>query len=218
MIRSLPPNSVRQGDVYSYALDAYDPNGDALQYQLTTAPSGMTMNQSGVLPSAAGMIGDYPVTVSVSDGGNTPRRAELHPGSPAAGGANNRRDRQQPHWSGRPGHGQWTYEVIGEDPNGDAVTFSVTATDAGGDPVVMSVAPSATHPATHAVITWTPTAGGNVDVVVTATDGQHKSSQSFTLRVLDNAPPVINSTPAHTVNLPHCTSTRFTPPIPTRAM
>jgi len=201
VIRSLPPNSVRQGDVYSYALDAYDPNGDALQYQLTTAPSGMTVDASGVLRWRAGMIGDYAVTVSVSDGVNAPVEQHFplevlppvaaneppaivsNPTGPAV------RDRQ------------WTYEVIGEDPNGDAITFSVTATDSGGDPVAMNIIPSATHPATQAVITWTPTAGGNVDVVVTATDGQRSSSQSFTLRVLDNAPPVIDSTPTQTVNL-----------------
>lgn len=62
---------VEQGDTYEYAVIATDNDGDTLTYALDNAPQGMTIDAaSGVIkwqPSDS-QVGDYPVTIEVSDG------------------------------------------------------------------------------------------------------------------------------------------------------
>jgi len=59
------------GVLYTYDVEATDPNGDTLTYSLTTKPAGMDINDTtGVInwtPTIA-QIGDHNVTVEVSDG------------------------------------------------------------------------------------------------------------------------------------------------------
>lgn len=78
---------------------------------------------------------------------------------------------------------------------GTEYTYTVTATDADGDTLTYSVSPSDLE-ITANVITWTPTATGTMDVIVTVTDGTDPVTQSFTITV--SAAPVINVAPVIT--------------------
>ena len=69
-ILSSPPTTTAVGEIYTYALRASDPDGDQLQFTLTTRPEGMAIT------SATGFIqwtpnssqaGDHSVLVTVSD-------------------------------------------------------------------------------------------------------------------------------------------------------
>lgn len=62
---------VEQGDTYEYAVVATDNDGDTLTYALATAPQGMSIDaDTGVIQWAPSdsQVGDYPVSVEVSDG------------------------------------------------------------------------------------------------------------------------------------------------------
>ena len=70
-ITSAPITTATVAILYTYNVNATDPNGDTLTYSLTTNPSGMTINSStGVInwTPTSGQIGDNNVTVKVSDG------------------------------------------------------------------------------------------------------------------------------------------------------
>ena len=55
--------------LYTYNVNATDPNGDTLTYSLTVKPTGMTINSTtGLINWTPASIGDYDVTVKVSDG------------------------------------------------------------------------------------------------------------------------------------------------------
>ena len=68
-ITSTPVTSATKDTPYSYDVDATDPDDDTLTYSLTTHPSSMTINPSnGLISWTPDSIGNYDVTVSVSDG------------------------------------------------------------------------------------------------------------------------------------------------------
>ena len=59
------------GDIYTYQMNAYDPDGDKLSYSLKSAPSGMNINSSTGLITwkvPPSFKGEAVITVSVSDG------------------------------------------------------------------------------------------------------------------------------------------------------
>ena len=56
--------------LYTYNVVATDTDGDTLTYSLTSSPSGMTIDSStGVISWTPNAVGDYNVTLKVSDGG-----------------------------------------------------------------------------------------------------------------------------------------------------
>lgn len=70
-INSDPVTLVEQGDRYEYAVIASDNDGDPLEYALSTAPQGMSIDSdSGVIQWTPGesQVGNYSVVVEVSDG------------------------------------------------------------------------------------------------------------------------------------------------------
>lgn len=69
VIDSSPKLAAKTEEVYQYQVVASDPDGDALKYELVTAPSGMTVSNSGLLQWLATeeAIGSNDVTVLVSD-------------------------------------------------------------------------------------------------------------------------------------------------------
>jgi len=70
-ITSTPPTGATVDQLYLYAVQATDPDGDPLTFALTTAPTGMVIDPtSGLIewtPTAT-QTGDHPVTVTVTDG------------------------------------------------------------------------------------------------------------------------------------------------------
>ncbi len=68
VITSSPILKVKEGELYSYTVVASDRDGDALTYS-ATVPSWLSFDTStGVLSGIATTTGDYPVTISVTDG------------------------------------------------------------------------------------------------------------------------------------------------------
>jgi RHS repeat-associated protein len=72
---SIPVTQATEGQGYSYQAAAIDGNSDPLSYALTNnPPQGMTITGTGLItwiPSAA-QVGDFPVTVTVTDGKSAP--------------------------------------------------------------------------------------------------------------------------------------------------
>jgi len=71
VIESEPITTAKEGAVYTYDVEATDPNGDTLTYSLTTNPTGMTINSTtGVInwTPTESQIGENEVVVEVSDG------------------------------------------------------------------------------------------------------------------------------------------------------
>ena len=68
VIESTPITSVKEGALYTYEVEATDPEGDTLTYSLTDGPTGMTINSTtGVISWTPASAGSYDVTVEVSD-------------------------------------------------------------------------------------------------------------------------------------------------------
>ena len=71
VIESTPITTAKEGAVYTYDVEATDPNGDTLTYSLTVSPTGMTINSTTGAISwtpTEDQIGENEVVVEVSDG------------------------------------------------------------------------------------------------------------------------------------------------------
>lgn len=69
VIGSNPVTTAKEGVVYTYDVEATDPNEDTLTYSLTVNPTGMTINSTtGVISWTPVTAGSFDVTVEVSDG------------------------------------------------------------------------------------------------------------------------------------------------------
>ncbi len=71
VIESDPVTTAKEGAVYTYYVEATDPNEDTLTYSLTTSPTGMTINSTtGVITwtPTEDQVGENEVVVEVSDG------------------------------------------------------------------------------------------------------------------------------------------------------
>ena len=69
MIQSVPGTRAAQGQAYSYAVKAIDPENDALSFSLSKAPIGMAIDSSGMIrwiPTAA-QVGNQAIEVLVTD-------------------------------------------------------------------------------------------------------------------------------------------------------
>ena len=68
VIESDPVTTAKEGAVYTYDVEATDPNEDTLTYSLTVNPTGMTINSTtGVITWTPATAGSFEVTVEVSD-------------------------------------------------------------------------------------------------------------------------------------------------------
>jgi len=69
VINSSPITNSLNNVLYTYNVVATDTDGDTLTYSLTSSPTGMTIDSStGVISWTPNAIGDYNVTLKVSDG------------------------------------------------------------------------------------------------------------------------------------------------------
>jgi len=68
VIESNAVTTATEGVLYTYVVEATDPEGDTLTYSLTDGPTGMTINSStGVISWTPASAGSYDVTVEVAD-------------------------------------------------------------------------------------------------------------------------------------------------------
>jgi hypothetical protein len=189
-ISSSPVTTATVAQPYAYDVDATDADaGDTLTYSLTQAPGGMTINAATGLiawtPSAT-QVPSASVAVRVVDGkggtatqaftiavaqGNRPPAFTSTPKTAASEG----RD--------------YSYQATASDPDGDALTFSLTTAPAG-----MTIGATG-------LIAWKPasTQTGSSPVTVRVADAAGASAtQAFTIVVAANTPPAIGSTPPTT--------------------
>ena len=68
IITSVPVTDATVGQVYTYNVEATDPDGDPLTYSLPVAPDGMEISTEGLLSWTPVATGSYEGTVEVSDG------------------------------------------------------------------------------------------------------------------------------------------------------
>ncbi len=181
-ITSAPVTSGVVGTPYRYTVVASDPNGDVLTYSLTQAPSGMAVSaNTGAItwtPTSA-QLGSQAVTVRVVDPGGLAATQAFAVNVVAAGNS-------APQITSAPVTGAtvgvaYTYGVVATDPNGDALTYSLTQSPSG-----MTIG------ATSGAIGWTPGAGqaGTQAVTVRVADpGGLSATQSFSIAVAAAPPP-----------------------------
>jgi len=182
------------GETLTFDVLVSDKDQDALTYDLAGLPAGATLTPTAVYgraifswTPAAGDIGTYPATVTVTDSGN---------GDAARAAADSvdfdivvRTANQAPILSVVGDRtvaelGTLALPLTAQDPDGDPLTYDITNLPAGAvfDPVA-------------GTLTWTPTvfeAGRYDDITVSATDGHRTSSEIIAITVTNtNQAPVL---------------------------
>ncbi|WP_373694403.1 putative Ig domain-containing protein [Geobacter sp.] len=186
-ITSAAVTTANVGTAYSYTVAANDPDGDAISYTLTTAPATMTISNAGVInwTPAADQTGTQNVVVTITAGGQTATQTFTIT-------VNNQVVNQAPAITSQPvttayKDGYYYYQVTASDPNGDAVSYSLTTRPSG-----------MTINATTGIIYWRPQDRGTYSVTVKTSDPSGLStSQSFKVSVVErpsNSSPRITST------------------------
>ncbi|MEO7775090.1 MAG: putative Ig domain-containing protein [Steroidobacteraceae bacterium] len=170
------------GQAYSFKPTASDPDGNALGYSITNKPTWATFNTStGALTGtpAANAIGSYAnIVIAVSDGKATSALTAFT--LTVQGGANG-----SPVISGSPASntnvgGSYSFQPTASDPNGDALTFSIS-----GKPSW------ATFDAATGKLTGSPAAsavGSYANILITASDGSSSVAlPAFSINVVQIA-------------------------------
>jgi len=195
VITSIAPTTAFAGQTYQYPVSASDPENDALSFELTQAPAGMYIDAgTGLIewqPTLA-QLGDHDVTVRVTDanGGTDTQAFTVTVSDP----------NQAPTISSTPGglaqvNSIYSYAVEAQDPDGDALTYSLNQSPSG---MTINTA--------SGLVEWTPTDSqvGTHDVAVQVTD-EHGLGviQSYQLQVIseNNGAPSISSAPMTSVKV-----------------
>ncbi len=177
LITSNPMTSVPNATLYSYNVTAVDGDNDSLLFDLTIKPEGMTINSSsGEMSWIPRAGGEYPVSLSVSDGlatshqnftisviqANRPPKFASAPVTKATVGK------------------EYIYIARATDDDGDALSYS------------LSVAPDGMLiNGTTGNVSWTPAAGqeGSHNVTVVVMDGRGgEGRQTFAIKVSEARP------------------------------
>lgn len=191
-ISSTPEGLVVAGVVFSYTVEASDPDGDALSYRLEGGVPEMSITDAGVfqwLPTADQIGQSFVVDIIVEDGrgGWANQRVTL----PVNEGANH-----PPAFTSTPelqavAGVQYGYQVQTRDPDGDGISYR------------LDTAPNGMSLSASGLVSWTPSelqAGEVHEVKIRATDARGAAAtQIFGIGVnspgAPNAPPRIISAP-----------------------
>ncbi|EMI22574.1 Na-Ca exchanger/integrin-beta4 domain protein, partial [Rhodopirellula maiorica SM1] len=194
---TVPPIPGYVGEVYSYAIDVSDGDADDLTLTLdsTSVARGMTLSGNAstgyTLNWTPAAEGDYPVTLSLSDGESRVTQVFVLPviapvvesfppqitSSP-----------QGPIYAGSPS--AWSYTIFANDPDGDdnELTFALELPSSNSEVTL-----------TGNVLSWHPTNPGSETFRIVVTDEDNESTvQSFTATALSSrvgALPEITSVP-----------------------
>ncbi|WP_017659686.1 Ig domain-containing protein [Baaleninema simplex] len=186
-ITSVPPTAAGVGQPYRYAVEATDPEGDALRFSLGERPEGMTVDElTGEVLWDAPTLGTHTVEIIASDSHNDLNRQRytlvVEPT------AVNQAPRITSTPQGLTGVGtEYTYTLEAEDPDGDTLNYQLLEAPEG-----MAV------DAVTGEVLWDKPVAGTYTVAVGANDGRLGGAQRFTLTVVDNSPPRFTSEPIAT--------------------
>jgi YD repeat-containing protein len=172
-ITSTPGFVANVGSAYQYQIEASDPDGQTLRYQLLESPQGMTIDAaSGLLSWTTPVNGNYQVVVAVFDSEGL---------GVTQGYTLTAKTNSLPVIRSTPGleavpNQTYRYDLQAVDPDGDSLSYSLDAT---------SQALGMTLDA-QGRLTWTPNNSqlGDHAVTLTAIDGAGGATQqTFTLKV-----------------------------------
>jgi VCBS repeat-containing protein len=196
LITSTAPTTATEDTVYTYAVAVTDPddanNGANLTWQLTNAPSGMTVSSTGVITwtPLEGVLTSGAVTVQVADGGESGASPDTENFTVSVTPVND-----EPVITAVPSANAvestlYSFTVTVSDPDDSNWNFSLSNAPAG-----MTIG------ATTGVINWTPAEGVSTSGTVTVSaaddgaDGAMPGSQAFSIGVTAvNDAPQITST------------------------
>ncbi len=169
VIGSTPGATAQLARAYSYAVQASDADGDALSYALAGAPTGMTIDGAGLVHWPQPTLGQFAITVQVSDGKALTEQAWMLTVTDA-------------------GALQMEAVLTPAVANaGQTVSLAVNATAAAGAPLVRSATLDGTPlslDGTGQAVFSAPGSGAH-RVVATASDGQNTLSREIILTVRD---------------------------------
>lgn len=177
IITSTPITTATIGLLYTYNVDATDPDEDTLTYALTTSPAGMTINSSiGLINWTPTSVGYYDVTVEVSDNGSLIKsitqsftiHVEEQPGP-----TNQSPTITSTAITTATVNQAYSYNVDATDPDGDSLTYLLV----GPAGMIINFLTG--------LIAWTPTTSGNYNVTVEVSDGDLSDTQSFIITITE---------------------------------
>jgi large repetitive protein len=189
LIVSTPQTKAAIGQSYTYLVEATDPEADVLRYMLAKHPQGMVIN--GVTGQISwtplvGQVGRQDVEVQVMDaqGEVASQLYRIEVGTSAATVNLAPTISSQPIFGADAGK-KYQYQVVGNDPEHGALTYSLVTAPAG---MVID--------AVTGLITWNSPVLGDAQVVVKVVDSNGLGvGQGYTLTTKQNHAPVISSTP-----------------------
>ncbi|WP_395789156.1 putative Ig domain-containing protein [Aquimonas sp.] len=168
-----PAATARVGATYAYQPAATDPDGDSLQFSLTTAPAGARINaSSGAMnwTPRAEQLGPQAFVLRVDDGrggwASQNFSVTVQPSNNAAPVITS-----LPGTQGKAGR-EYRYALVATDADGDALSYS------------LQQAPAGMQISSAGRITWTPAAAGSVPVRVRVQDALAWVEQSWTIEVV----------------------------------
>jgi|694.fasta_scaffold16546_2 RHS repeat-associated protein len=172
-ITSTPSFVANVGSVYQYQIEASDPDGQTLLYQLLQSPQGMTIDAaSGLLSWTTPVNGNYQVVVAVFDS----EGLGVTQGYTLTAKTNSLPViRSTPKLEAVPNQ-LYRYDLQAVDPDGDSLSYSLDATSQALGMILDA----------QGRLTWTPNNSqlGDHAVTLTVTDGAGGTTQqSFTLKV-----------------------------------
>jgi len=181
VITSTPVTTAKVGETYTYNVDATDPDvGDTLAYTLDIKPTNMSISSTtGLINWIPAVPGTFNVVVKVSDGDLDITQSfkitviEEEEPSPTPTPTINHAPiiTSSPIIKAVKGVA-YLYDVDATDPDGDALTYSLTTKPSG---MGINFA--------NGVIDWIPTAEGAFAVEVKVSDGNKSDTQNFTITV-----------------------------------
>jgi RHS repeat-associated protein len=185
-IVSTPVTRAAQNQQYTYTVVATDPENDTLTYSLGRRPTGMTIDNQGLIRWTPTNTSPQTVEVIVSDsqGATSTQTYNIEVSTTAINNAPT--ITSTPVYLARPGSA-YQYQIVATDPDaGDSLTYQLLSSTASG----MSIN------STTGLLTWTNPVAGTYTIAVGAVDrGGQGAAQRFTLTARANNAPVINSNP-----------------------
>ncbi len=192
---SSPVTSAAQDALYSYTIDATDPDGDPLTIDATTLPAWLTFTDNGDgTATLSGTptdteVGSHSVVLSISDGSLSDSQSFTI----VVGNVNDAPSFTSTAPTSATQNTLYSYTIATTDPDGDPLTIDaptlpawLTFTDNGDGTAILSGTPSNTEV-------------GNHNVVLEVSDGASTVSQAFSILVGGtNEAPLFTSTAATT--------------------